>query len=77
MSSFPPEQSTSPRSYDTDERLFQAIVVTDERATVLADLTQQAVDHFGHDRLRVSHVSVTGVGDDAVLASAEFTDLTV
>ncbi len=75
MSAVPPEQSMTPWPNDTDRGVFQAIVVTDERSTVLAELTEQAVNHFGHGRLRVSNVSVTAVDHAAVLASADFVDL--
>jgi hypothetical protein len=56
--------------------VFRAIVVTDDRLTVLADLTDQAAGHFGHRQLRITNVRVaaTELGS-TILASADFVAL--
>jgi hypothetical protein len=52
---------------------FLAMVVTNDRSTVLAALSQQAVDHFGHSQLQISNVRVTAAGyASALLASGDF-----
>ena len=53
---------------------FTAMVITSDRASVLLELTHQAVEHFGRDQLYVRGVDVA-VADGGVsyLASAHFT----
>lgn len=70
MSTQQPEQAISP---DAATEVFQAIVINHDRASVLAALTEQAVDHFGHDQLRIANVRVTPDNlTTAILASASF-----
>ena len=62
--------------YRRDVLSFHAFAVSDDRRVVLAALTEQAVAHFGRDRLMLSglHVatSVSGPASVAYLATAEF-----
>jgi hypothetical protein len=65
-----PEQATSP---DLATEVFQAIVINDDRASVLAALTEQAVAHFGHNGLRITNVRVTAdTFSSTFFASANF-----
>jgi hypothetical protein len=73
MSAQIPEQPQSEQSALLADEIFLSVIVTSERATVLRELTLQAVEHFGQDRLWANNISVaTSDGGSMVLASAEF-----
>jgi len=73
MSAQTPEQPQNEQSALVEDEIFLSVIVTSQRSTVLRELTLQAVEHFGQDRLWANNISVaTADGGAMVLASAEF-----
>jgi hypothetical protein len=61
--------------HSTSAPAFEPLVIASDRCSVLAMLTREADQHFGHSRLRVRNVHVTAMNSQMVLASATFTPL--
>jgi hypothetical protein len=73
VSTGPSKDSLNATSQATAPQVFEPLVITSDRAMVLARLTFEANQHFGHARLAVSNVRVTAMDSGTVLASATFT----
>ena len=61
------------RETDAGRDTYVAVVITHDRAGVLAALTREATAHLGHDRYQVRDLRVVTAGaDGTLLATAEF-----
>ena len=68
------EQASQTGQNGGEDLTFMAVVVTNDRACVLAQLTSEAAEHFGHQDLCVRNVRVVAINfGKHLLATGDFT----